>query len=75
MFSEDAGSRRNSKKSRPNSESSASMLSMIIRAATILWLLGNGTIQFNTQGMKSELGLRKQLNIDVKSTTKFYFFL
>ena len=31
-------------------------------------------IQFNTRGKKSEPGLRKQLNIDVKSTTKFYFF-
>ena len=31
-------------------------------------------IQFNTQGKKSEPGLQKQLNIDVKSTTKFYFF-
>ena len=44
------------------------------RAATILRLLGNETIQFNTQGKKSEPGLRKQLNIDVKSTTKFYVF-
>ena len=31
-------------------------------------------IQFNTRGKKSEPGLRKQLNIDVKSATKFYFF-
>ena len=45
-----------------------------IRAATILRLLGNETIQFNTRGKKSEPGLRKQLNIDVKSTTKFNFF-
>ena len=44
------------------------------RGATILRLLGNETIQFNTRGKKSELGLRKQLNIDVKSTTKFNFF-
>ena len=46
------------------------------RAATIIRLLGNETIQFNTRGKKSEPGLRKlkQLNIDVKSTTKFYFF-
>ena len=44
------------------------------KAATILRLLGNETIQFNTRGKKSEPGLRKQLNIDVKSTTKFYFF-
>ena len=40
----------------------------------ILRLLGNKTIQFNTRGKKSEPGLRKQLNIDVKFTTKFYFF-
>ena len=45
-----------------------------IKAATILLLLGNKTIQLNTRGKKSEPGLRKQLNIDVKSTTKFYFF-
>ena len=44
------------------------------RAATILRLLGNETIQFNTRGKKSEPGLRKQLNIDVKSTTIFIFF-
>ena len=42
------------------------------KAATILRLLGNETIQFNTRGKKGEPGLRKQLNIDVKSTTKFY---
>ena len=47
---------------------------MISRAATILRLLGNETIQFSTQGKKSEPGLRKQLNTDVKSTTKFIFF-
>ena len=46
---------------------------MTSRAATILRLLRNETIQFNTRGKKSEPGLRKQLNIDVKSTTKFYF--
>ena len=45
------------------------------KAATILRLLGNETIQFNTRGKKSEPGLREQLNIDVKSTTKFYFSL
>ena len=43
------------------------------RAATILWLLGNETNQFSTRGKKSELGLRKELNIDVKSTTKLDF--
>ena len=46
----------------------------ISRAATILRLLGNETIQSDTRGKKSEPGLRKQLNIDVKSFTKFYFF-
>ena len=40
----------------------------------ILRLLGNKTIQYNTRGKKSEPGLRKQLNIDVISTTKFNFF-
>ena len=45
-----------------------------IRAATILRLLGNKTIQFNTRGKKSEPGLRKQLNIDIKSTTKLILF-
>ena len=44
------------------------------KAATILRLLGSETIQLNTRGKKSEPDLRKQLNIDVKSTTKFYFF-
>ena len=44
------------------------------KAATILRLLGNETIQLNTRGKKSEPGLRKQLNKDVKSTTKFYLF-
>ena len=45
-----------------------------IKAATILRLLGNETIHFNTRGKKSEPDLRKQLNIEVKSTTKFKFF-
>ena len=45
------------------------------RAATILRLLGNETIQSNTRGKKSEPGIRKQLNIDVKSTTKLNFSL
>ena len=45
-----------------------------IRAATIIRLLGNKMIQLNTRGKKSEPGLRKQLNIDIKSTTKFYCF-
>ena len=44
------------------------------KAATILRLLGNETIHFNTRGKKSEPDLRKQLNIEVKSTTKFKFF-
>ena len=48
---------------------------IITKAATILRLLGNETIQFNTRGKKSEPGLRKQLNIDVQPTTKFNFFL
>ena len=48
---------------------------VLSRAATILRLLGNETIQFSIRGKKSEPGLRKQLNIDVKSTTKFNFFL
>ena len=48
---------------------------IISKAATILRLLGNETIQFNTRGKKSEPGLRKQLNVEVKSTTKFNFFL
>ena len=51
------------------------MLLLLTRAATILRLLRNETIQFNTRGKRSEPGLRKQLNIDVNSTTKFYFFL
>ena len=45
------------------------------KAAKILRLLRNETIQLNTRGKKSEPGLRKQLNKDIKSTTKFYFFL
>ena len=52
----------------------ASFNTLRIRAATILRLLGNETMQFNTRGKKSEPGLRKQLNIDAKSTTKFNFF-
>ena len=44
------------------------------KAATILRLLGNETIHFNTRGKKIEPDLRKQLNIEVKSTTKFKFF-
>ena len=44
------------------------------RAATILRLLGNETIQFNTRGKKSKPGLRKQLNIDVKSSAKLILF-
>ena len=44
---------------------------MVSKAATILPLLGNETIQFNTPGKKSELGLRKQLKIDENSSTKF----
>ena len=44
------------------------------RAATILRLLGNETIQFNTRGKKSEPGLQKQLNIDIKSTAKLILF-
>ena len=47
---------------------------LAIKAATILRLLGNETIHFNTRGKKSEPDLRKQLNIEVKSTTKFKFF-
>ena len=49
-------------------------MNVITKAATILRLLGDETIQFNTRGKKSEPGLRKQLNTDVKSTTKFHFF-
>ena len=37
-----------------------------------LRLFGNETIQFNIRGKKSQPGLRKQLNIDVKSTTIFF---
>ena len=44
-------------------------------AATILRLLGNETNHFNTRVKKSEPGLRKQLKIDVKTTTKFDFSL
>ena len=46
-----------------------------IRAATFLLLLLNETIQSNTRGKKSEPGIRKQLNIDVKSTRKLNFSL
>ena len=51
-----------------------SHLLILSKAATILRLLGNETIHFNTRGKKSEPDLRKQLNIEVKSTTKFKFF-
>ena len=37
------------------------------KVATILRLLGSETIHFNTRDKKSEPGLRKQLNIDIKS--------
>ena len=50
-------------------------ISLIIKAATILRLLRNKTIQSNTRVKKSEPGLRKQLKIDVKSTTKLDFSL
>ena len=46
---------------------------LTIKAATILRLLVNETNQFNTRDKKSEPGLQKQLNIDVKSTTKLDF--
>ena len=46
---------------------------IIIRPATILRLLGNETIQFNIRGKKSELGLQKQLNIDVNQLQNFFF--
>ena len=45
------------------------------RAATILRLLTNETIRFNTRVKKCELGLRNQLKIDVKSTAKSDFHL
>ena len=41
-------------------------ISLQSKAATILRLLGNKTIQFNTRGKKSEPGLREQLNVDVR---------
>ena len=44
------------------------------KAAMILRLLGNETIHFNTRVKKSEPAFRKQLKIDVKSTTKLNFF-
>ena len=51
------------------------MISLIlIKAATILRLLGNETNQFSTRSKKSEPAIRKQLNIDIKSTTKLNFF-
>ena len=43
------------------------------RAATILRSLGNEAIQFSTQVKKNEPGIQKQLNTDVKSTTKLIF--
>ena len=49
------------------------MTSLICKAATILRLLGNETVQSNTRVKKSEPGLQKQLKIDVKSTTKLDF--
>ena len=39
----------------------------------ILRLLRNEMIQFNTRVKKSELGLQKQLKIDLKTTTKIIF--
>ena len=44
-----------------------------IRSAPILRLLGNETNQFIARGKKTELSVRKQLNIEVKSTTKLDF--
>ena len=41
----------------------------------IFRLLRNKTIQFNTRSKKSKPGLRKQLNIDVKSATKFIYYI
>ena len=41
----------------------------------ILWLLGNKMIQSNTRGKKSEPGIQKKLNINVKSSTKLNFSL
>ena len=46
----------------------------MIKAATILRLLGNETNQFSTRSKKSEPAIRKQLNIDIKSATKLNFF-
>ena len=51
------------------------LTSLPTSAATILRLLGNETIQFNTRVKKTEPGIRKQLKIDVKSTTNFDFHL
>ena len=56
-------------------ELSAYMYTLFLnKAGTILRLLGNKTIHFNTRGKKSEPDLRKELNIEVKSTTKLKFF-
>ena len=48
---------------------------VLIRAATILRLLGNKMIQLNTRVKKTEPGLRKQLKINIKSATNFSFSL
>ena len=45
------------------------------RGAMILRLLGNETIHFVTRVKKTKPGFRKQLKIDIKSVTKFYFSL
>ena len=47
---------------------------IVIKAAKILRLLGNETIQFNTRVKKSEPAIQKQLKINVKFTTKLNFF-
>ena len=46
-----------------------------IKAATILRLLGNETIQFNTRVKKSEPGLRKQLKRDLNLLQNLIFLL
>ena len=51
------------------------MIRKIYRGATILQVLGNETIHFDTRVKKTKPGLRKQLKIDIKSVTKFYFSL
>ena len=61
-------------KAKSRSDHDVAQLHPLTKAATILRLLGNETIHFNTRGKKSEPGLRKELNIEVKSTTKFMFF-